>query len=117
MFLQAGSAHSSNEHTRRNASPTTDLHVLESNARQDLAPRTLPNGKLYCAELSKSEKLQDGCVGDLEDTLLASETDKEVGLANLSKGIQRIRNSINPCPFWNLACKSRAKKLDREQTP
>lgn len=98
-------------------SPTTDLDALESNARNDLAPRKLPNGKLYCMELARTEKSQDSCGGDLEDTLLASETDKAVGLANLSRAIQRIRLSLNPCRWWQLGCKSEARKLDRQSSP
>lgn len=111
--LLLGCAHSNNAVSHGSGSPQTDFDALASNAKRDLAPRTLPNGKLYCMELSKSEKAQDSCGGDLEDTLLGSETDKQVGLANLLKGIERIRLSINPCRFWQFGCQSRARKLNR----
>lgn len=80
-----------------------------------MAPRKLPNGKLYCMEAAKSEKTQDSCGGDLEDALLGSEVDKWVGLANLSKGIERIRLSINPCGFFDFACRKRAQALDKQK--
>lgn len=115
--LLLGCAHSSNVVSSASGSPTTDWDALESNARNDLAPRTLPNGKLYCGELAKSERAQDSCIGDLEDTLLSSETDKEVGLANLRRGIQRIRLSINPCRWWQFGCKREARKLDVQSSP
>lgn len=51
-------------------------------------------------EESKTEKVQDKCGGNLEDTLLDSETDKEVGLANVVKAVERIKLSINPCGFF-----------------
>lgn len=98
--LTAACAHSNSGGLRGNGSPTTDLDALASSAKKDLAPRTLQNGELYCLELSKTEKAQDSCGADLEDTLLASETDKQVGLANLLRGIERIRLSINPCGFF-----------------
>lgn len=115
--LLLGCAHSNSGGLRANGSPTTDLDALESNARNDLAPRTLPNGKLYCMELSRTERAQDSCGGDLEDTLLSSETDKSVGLANLIRGIERIRLSLNPCRWWQFGCKARARDLDRQSSP
>lgn len=115
--LLAACAHSNNAVSHGSGSRQIDFDALASNAKQDLAPRTLPNGKLYCMELARTEKSQDSCGGDLEDTLLGSETDKAVGLANLLKGIERIRLSINPCRFWQLGCQSRARKLDRQSSP
>jgi hypothetical protein len=111
--LLLGCAHSNNAALRGNGSPTTDLDALESNARNDLAPRKLPNGKLYCMELARTERAQDSCGGDLEDTLLASETDKAVGLSNLRRGIERIRLSLNPCRWYDVSCKRRARELDK----
>lgn len=115
--LLLGCAHSNSAGLHASGSPTTDLDALESNARNDLAPRTLPNGKLYCGELSRTEKAQDSCIGDLEDTVLASETDKAVGLSNLSRGIQRIRLSLNPCRWWQFGCKAEARRLNRQSSP
>lgn len=59
-------------------------------------------------ELSKTEMKQDLCGADLEDTLTDSETDKAVGLANLLKGIERIKLAMNPCGFFG-----RMFRLDR----
>lgn len=64
-------------------------------------------------ELAKTERAQDTCGGDLEDTLLGSETDKEVGLSNILKGIERIRLSVEPCRWFQLGCQSRARALDK----
>src|SRR5690606_8099305 len=83
VYLLVGCAHSNGAGLKGKESPVTDLDALVSNAQRDLAPRTLPNGKLYCMEESRNEKVQDECGGNLEDTLLSSEIDKAVGLANL----------------------------------
>lgn len=108
-----GCAHSNSAVSHGSGSPQTDLTALVSNAKRDLAPRTLQNGKLYCMELARTEKSQDTCGGDLEDTLLGSETDKKVGLSNLMKGIERIRLATNPCKWYQASCKARARALDR----
>lgn len=98
--LLLGCAHSRNAVSNGSASHETDLTALVSNARRDLAPRTLPNGELYCLETARTEKAQDQCGGDLEDTLLESETDKAVALQNIVKGVERIKLRLNPCGFW-----------------
>lgn len=77
-----------------------DLNALLANAERDLAPRTLPNGELYCAEVSTTEDAQDRCIADLEDLALDAETDKAVGLANLRLGIEAIWKSLYGCGFW-----------------
>ena len=51
-------------------SPANDLLALKANAERNLRPRLLPNGKLYCVELTKTEGQQDECAGDLEDDLV-----------------------------------------------
>lgn len=117
LFLTAGCGHSSSGGSNVRGTPPTDFDALVSNAKRDLAPRNLPNGKLYCMELAKTEKAQDQCGGNLEDTLLDSETDKAVGLANLIKAVERIKFSLNPCRFFDFACRRSKKELDREQAP
>ena len=112
LFLLAGCAHSNSAGLRGKESVATDLDALVSNAKRDLAPRTLPNGKLHCMELSKTEKNQDLCGGDLEDTLLDSETDKEIGLANVAKAVDRIKLSINPCGFFSRLFRRSACRVD-----
>lgn len=99
MFLLLGCVHSRSAGSNGSESPVTDLDALASNARRDLAPRTLPNGRLYCMEESRTEKAQDTCGGNLEDTLLESETDKKVGLENVLKGVERIKHRMRPCGF------------------
>lgn len=92
-------------HSRSAARPASngrgnDLKALLANAERDLAPRTLPNGKLYCAEDSTTEDQQDRCTGDLEDLVLDSETDKAVALVNLRRGLDAIWKSLYACGFW-----------------
>lgn len=116
LFLLVGCVHSRSAGSRGSEQPRPDFDALVSNAKADLAPRTLPNGKLYCAELARAELAQDKCAGDLEDTLLASETDKAVGLANLVLGIERIRAALDPCRWFEFRCKSRVRKLDRRSS-
>lgn len=117
LCLTAGCGHSSGGGSNVKGTPPTDFDALVSNAKSDLAPRTLPSGKLYCGELSRTEKAQDRCIGDLEDLVLDSETDKAVGLANLIKGLERIQFSINPCRFFDFSCRKRKKELDRGEAP
>lgn len=76
-------------------------------------PRTLPNGRLYCLELARTEQEQDSCAGDLEDAFLASETDKAVALANILRAVERIKLARTPCRFFDFACRSRARELER----
>ena len=108
LFLTVGCAHSRSVASSGKDSPVSDLDALASNAKKDLAPRHLTNGKLYCMEDAKTEVQQDRCGGNLEDLALASETDKEVGLANLLKGLERIKLRLNPCGWFG-----RTFKLDR----
>lgn len=84
----------------RDDSPASDLQAIQANAERDLKPRTLPNGKLYCFEDSKTEGQQDECTGDLEDTLFKSEQDKARGLAGIIKAVERLKLQRNPCGFF-----------------
>jgi hypothetical protein len=67
-------------------------------------------------EQSKSEKIQDKCGGNLEDTLLASETDKQVALANVVKAVERIKLSINPCGFFGKIFRRNNCRVSRIET-
>lgn len=113
--LLLGCAHSNSAGLRGKDSSATDLDALVSNARRDLAPRTLPNGKLYCMEEAKTEKAQDKCGGNLEDTLLDSEADKQVALANVVKAVERIKLSINPCGFFGRMFRPNECRVSRTQ--
>jgi hypothetical protein len=97
LSLIVGCAHFTPADSKGSDSPESDLTALASNAKQDLAPRTLPSGKMYCAEEAKVQKTQDQCLGDQEDLSLAAETDKAVGLANILKAVEEIKLRLNPC--------------------
>lgn len=100
-------------HSVRDDSPASDLAALESGVSRDLQPRLLPNGKEYCAELSKTEGQQDECLGDLEDAVFAGNRDKARARQTLHKGLERLRLSRAPCRWYQLECKRKAKALDR----
>lgn len=117
LCLTAGCVRSSSGGSNVKGMPMTDFDALVSNAKRDLAPRTLPSGKLYCGELARTEVAQDRCIGDLEDLALNSETDKSVALANLQRALERIRFALNPCGFFDFECKRRKKEAYREQAP
>lgn len=94
-------------------SPASDLDALEASVSRDLSPRTLPNGKEYCAELAVTEGQQDRCLGDLEDALFQSNRDKERGMKTLKRGLERIRLSRNPCGWLDWGCRARKRALDQ----
>lgn len=77
-----------------------DLKALWANAEENLAPRTLPNGKLHCAELSKTDLQRDNCLGDLEDLVTDSETDKKVALKTLRHDLTQVWTALYGCGFW-----------------
>ena len=77
--------------------PATDLNELRSNVWEHLKPRTLDNGKTYCAEDALSERAQDTCMGNLEDYAGASETDKAAGWRVFQIGLKRLELGRDPC--------------------
>ena len=99
--------------TVKDDSPASDLDALVSGVSRDLQPRTLPNGKEYCAELAKTEDQQDECMGDLEDGFFQSNRDKARAMSTLRNGVERIRLSRTPCRWHQLGCKRKAKALDQ----
>lgn len=98
--LTAACAHSGNVAKPASNGRGNDLNALVANAERDLAPRTLPGGRMYCAETAATEDLQDRCIGDLEDLATDSETDKAVALLNLKRGVEAIWKSLYGCGFW-----------------
>lgn len=86
--------------SNRDAATASDLDALVSSVSRDLRPRLLPNGKEYCAELARTEREQDACMGDLEDTVFSSNRDKERAKATLEKGVKRIKLARSPCGWW-----------------
>lgn len=64
LFLTACATHSV-----KDDSPANDLDVLLANVGKTTKPTLLPNGRMYCAELARTEDEQDACMGDLEDAL------------------------------------------------
>lgn len=86
-------------------SPASDLAALEATVARDLRVRLLPNGREYCAELARTERAKDECTGDLEDVVYASNRDKERGLLNLRRGLDRIRADRIVCRWYQVGCK------------
>ena len=109
MCLLPGCAHSV-----RDDSPASDLDALVSSVSRDLRPRLLPNGKGYCAELAKTERQQDECLGDLEDGLYASNRDKQRAADTLETGVKRIKLARDPCRWYEVRCRREARKLRNE---
>lgn len=97
----------------RDDSPASDLVALEANVTRSLKPRTLPNGKSYCAEDAKTEKAQDTCLIWLEGGFYGSEQDKQRALWLLKRGIARLKLARNPCRWYQLACRRSAAVLDK----
>lgn len=87
-------------HSVRDDSPASDLAVLVTAVNRDLTKTLLPNGRDYCAELAKTERAQDECMGDLEDALYSANRDKARASQTLTTGAKRIELSRNPCGFW-----------------
>lgn len=98
--------------TVRDDSPASDLDALEASVSGDLKPRTLQNGKEFCAELARTEQAQDECLGDLEDVVYASNRDKERALGRLQRGFEWIRWRMNPCRWYQVSCHRRMKELE-----
>lgn len=87
-------------HTANADLSVNDLQALETTVTGALEPRTLSNGKTYCAEDAKTERAQDSCLGWLEDGFFLSEEDKARGVRLLKAGIAEIKKARNPCGFW-----------------
>lgn len=68
-------------------SPASDLHALQTTMHQQLAPRTLPNGKTYCVEDSVMLDMYDDCAANLEEYAWLSEDDKRRALRTLDEAI------------------------------
>lgn len=87
-------------HSVKDDSPASDLDALVSSVSRDLKPTLLPNGREYCAELARTERAQDECMGDLEDALYTSNRDKLRASGTLRTGAKRIEQARNPCGWW-----------------
>lgn len=98
--------------TVRDDSPASDLDAAKANLERHLAPRTLSNGELYCAEFAQTEDAQDECLGELEDKFFLSEEDKRTSLALVRKFIDRLRLARAPCRWYQFTCKRQEKKLN-----
>lgn len=112
LFLIPGCGHSV-----RDDLPASDLTALYNSVSRDLKPRTLPNGKIYCAELAKTEQAQDECLGDLEDFAYDSNEDKARADRTLHTGIQRLKLQRDPCRWYEARCKWNARKLNNLNRP
>lgn len=66
----------------------------------------------YCAELAKTERQQDACLGMLEDGYSSSELDKAAAWLILVRGLKRLELQRNPCSWWE-----KLKRSPRCQVP
>ena len=80
--------------------PESDLTAIVSGVKATLKPRLLSNGRLYCAELARTEDEQDECMGDLEDTLFKSESDKARAVDLVSKHVTTQRVVRRQCKWY-----------------
>lgn len=103
-------------HTVRDDSPASDLDALVLGVKQELPKRTLPNGKLYCAELARTEDAQDECLGELEDHVYVREQDVNRAITFIQQAVERIRLSRNPCRWYQFTCRARQKALYHDAT-
>ena len=78
-------------------SPESDLLAFKALMHRVLAPRTLPNGKLYCAEGAATDGQQDRCLGQQEDLSFNSEQDKAEGRRQTDKFVARQTLARRPC--------------------
>lgn len=92
----------------KDAAPASDLDALMSGVKRNAAPRTLPNGKLYCVEDARTEGQRDNCALDLEDGFFLSEQDKARTIGFIEQAVARLKLARNPCGFW-------AKALRRDR--
>lgn len=99
----------------RDDSPASDLDALVSSVSRDLQPRTLQNGKEYCAELARTQRQQDACTAELEDVVFVSNRDKERAMKTLGIGVERLRLARAPCKIFDFACRKRARALDKDR--
>lgn len=81
------------------------LDALVQSVQRELAPKTLPNGKIYCAELARTEREQDECLGDLEDFVYLLVRGDQRALELLTRGAARLKQARKPCRWWQWQCK------------
>lgn len=98
-------------HSAKGDKPVSDLDALRQAVSKDLEARKLPNGLEYCAELATTEKLQDDCLGQLEDALFLSNGDKARAIWLIERYIERSKIVRNVCAWYEFGCKSRAREL------
>lgn len=80
--------------------PASDLVALKASVQENLPRRTLPNGKIYCAELAATNDDRDECTLDLEDLVFMLTKDRERALRVLGQGIERLERARRPCGAW-----------------
>lgn len=100
------------KHLVRDGAPASDLDTMVANVERELAPRKLPNGKLYCAEDARTMEQLADCAGDVEDALWLSEGDKARALKLIKAAAQRLRLQRNPCGFWERLSRRERCMLD-----
>lgn len=104
-------------HSVRDESPQSDLDALVINVERDLQPRTLRNGKAYCAEDATTEGEQDTCLGNVEALAIQSNADKARARATLRSGVNRIKAGRISCSWWQFGCKAERRVLQQGRDP
>lgn len=101
----------------RDESPPSDLDALVIAVERDLQPRTLPNGKAYCAEDARTEGEQDECLADVEALNIQGNADKARARATLRSGVNRLKAARLQCSWWQFRCKALREVLQQGRQP
>lgn len=84
----------------KDASPASDLDAYLANVKREGKIRTLPNGKTYCVEDALTEKAQDECATDLEDTLFKANRGLTALVRRAEDFVHALKLQRNPCSWW-----------------
>lgn len=101
----------------RDESPPSDLDALVYAVERDLQPRTLPNGKAYCAEDALTEGEQDQCLGDVEALAIQGNQDKARARGTLRSGVNRLKAARLDCGWLQFRCRSERRALQQGRAP
>lgn len=80
--------------------PASDLDALVMGVKAKLPARTLPNGKLYCVELSTTEQQHDTCADDLEDLAWSQHNDADITIDFVVHAVEKLKLARNPCSMF-----------------
>lgn len=80
--------------------PASDLQALVVGVKANLPERKLPNGRIYCAELARTEDDKDDCTGDLEDNVYVREQDRKRTIRDVEAWAKDQALTRNPCSWF-----------------